>query len=180
MKWRKPGGPDGHPLYVILKGIDVPCRERAVRAAEVEGPGEINRHTTGGALMKRTAFVILSAVLLLGTGCATKEYVKTQVDPLSDRLGKIEARLNDLDAKINQVAAKEAQLTPADRAAIDEAKTMAKNAMDAATKAQADAASAAGDAGKAAASAKKAEDAAAAAEQSAAKAEKMFKLQQKK
>ncbi len=130
-------------------------------------------------LMRKLAFVILPVALLVAAGCATKEYVKTQTDPLSERLGRIESRLNAIDAKLAQPP-KEAELSQADRAALEEAKATAKKALDAASKAEADAAKAAGDAAKAEAAAKRAEDAAAAAEKAAAKAEKMFRLEQKK
>ena len=126
--------------------------------------------------MKKVMLVLTSIAVLFASGCATKNYVKTQVDPLSDRIGRIEARLNAMDTKLDQ-AVKTGQLSTADikaaRAEIAEAKDMAK-------KAEADAARAAGDADKAAAAAKNAEEAAKNAEKTAAKTEKMFHLQQKK
>ncbi|HLN79524.1 MAG TPA: hypothetical protein VK185_00865 [Candidatus Bathyarchaeia archaeon] len=126
--------------------------------------------------MKKVMLVLTSIAVLFASGCATKNYVKTQVDPLSDRIGRIEARLNAMDGKLDQ-AVKTGQLSTAEakaaRAEIAEAKDMAK-------KAEADAARAAGDADKAAAAAKNAEEAAKNAEKTAAKTEKMFHLQQKK
>jgi hypothetical protein len=119
--------------------------------------------------MKKVALVISSIALLFASGCATKEYVKTQVDPVSDRIGRIEARMTALEGKLDQ-AAKMGELSMAEakaaRAEIAEVKDMAK-------KAQEDAARAGDDANKSAAAAKNAEEA-------AAKAEKMFRLQQKK
>ena len=32
-------------------------------------------------------------LLLFSFGCATKEYVKEQVDPLADRINKLEAKI---------------------------------------------------------------------------------------
>jgi len=119
--------------------------------------------------MKKMTLVVLSIALLFAAGCASKEYVKTQVDPLSERIGRIESRLNADEAKLNQVA-KDGE---ADRAAIADAKAMAG-------KAQEDAARAAGDANKAMEAARLAEEAAGAAVKSAAMAEKAFYLQQKK
>src|SRR5574342_797109 len=137
------------------------------------------RHISGGRPMKKVALVIASVVLLFATGCATKGDVKSQVDPLSDRIGRVEARLNAIEAKPNQPM-KPAELSESDRAALEEAKTMATKATALANKAESEATRAGGNADRAEAAAKKAEDAASAAEKSAAKAEKIFRLEQKK
>jgi len=153
----------------------VAIRERRWREqAGLQGESRVaNRHFKGGFLMKKVAIVVSSIALLFASGCATKEYVKTQVDPLSDRLARVEARLTAVEAKLNQVAAKEGELSKADRAAINEAKATANKALEVANKAEADAMRAGSDASKAEAAARDAEKA-------AAKTEKMFKLEQKK
>ena len=119
--------------------------------------------------MRKLAFVLVSVALAFGTGCATKEFVKSQVDPQSERIGRVESRLDAIDAKLDQ----QSKDAGADRAGIEEAKGMAQKAMDSAKKAEEEAARAAENAAKAQAAADR-------AEQAAAKTEKMFRLQQKK
>lgn len=123
--------------------------------------------------MRKLAVVVVSVALAFATGCATKAYVKSQVDPLSERIGRIEARLDAIDAKL-------AEMAKADHAAIEEAKGMSQKAMDMANKAEAEAMRAGENAASAQAAAERAEQAAKAAEKAAAKTEKMFRLQQKK
>ncbi len=123
--------------------------------------------------MRKLAFVIVAVALAFTTGCATKTYVKSQVDPLSERIGRIEAKLDQLSKDAEKAKA-------ADRAAIEETKSMAQKAMDMATKAEAEAMRAGENTAKAQAAAERAEQAAREAEKAAAKTEKMFQLQQKK
>src|SRR5659263_298003 len=79
---------------------------------------------SGGRLMKKVMLVISSIAVLFASGCATKGYVKTQVDPVSDRIGRIEARMNAAEGKLDQ-SLKDAEASKAqsqvDRAAIGEA-----------------------------------------------------------
>ena len=179
MVWRQGGGALGRPAGNHRLSRSVKGGGRRKQAC-VEILGEEKTTFKGGTLMKKVALVVSSIALLFASGCATKEYVKTQVDPLSDRIGRIEARLNAVEAKLNQAVAKEAELSQADRAAINEAKAMSKNALDMANKAEAEALRAGGDANRAEAAAKKAEAAASEAEKAAAKTEKLFRLEQKK
>ena len=126
--------------------------------------------------MKRTA-VVLGSLLLMGlTGCATEEYVRTQVDPLADRIGKLE-----------QMVKANAMTDEADRAAIKEANDKAQQANDAVKKVATEVKSANQDVQKAEAAAQRAENAAAEATKAAEnakmmekKTEKIFKLEQKK
>lgn len=121
--------------------------------------------------------VILGAVLLASlTGCATQEYVKTQVDPLADRLGKLEATVSQLNGT-----------TEANKAAIAQANDKAQQALDAVNKVSGEVKKADSDAMKAEDAAMRAEKAAKDAEQAANdakrlenKSEKIFKLEQKK
>ncbi|MBI1941755.1 MAG: OmpA family protein [Acidobacteria bacterium] len=56
--------------------------------------------------LKKTAvptFVGLIAVALLTAGCATKKYVRNQLDPLDARLGKIDERTSENSARITDV-----------------------------------------------------------------------------
>ncbi len=78
--------------------------------------------------MKKLGVLIASAAFLLASGCATKEYVKSEVTPLSGRLDRIEARLGALEGKLAEVQAKEAELSKADRAALQDAVDAAKRA----------------------------------------------------
>jgi hypothetical protein len=42
--------------------------------------------------MKKTIITVASFALLLSAGCASKDYVRQQVDPLIDRISRLEAR----------------------------------------------------------------------------------------
>jgi hypothetical protein len=123
-------------------------------------------------LMRKLAVVVVSAAVALATGCATKGHVRSQVDPLSERIGGIEARLDAIDSKLAELS-REAELAKGDRAAIEEAKRMAQEA-------KAEAARAGEDSGGSLPAAERAEQAAKAAENAAARTERMFRLQQKK
>jgi outer membrane murein-binding lipoprotein Lpp len=121
--------------------------------------------------------VILGAVMLAGlTGCATQEYVRTQVDPVADRLGKLEAKVSQLNGMVE-----------ANKAAIAQANDKAQQALEAANKVAGEVKKTDSDAMKAEDAAMRAEKAAKDAEQAANearqlanKSEKIFKLEQKK
>jgi len=125
----------------------------------------------------KTIVVILGVMALAGlSGCATEEYVRSQVNPLAERIGKLEA------------AAKASSMTDADQAtAIKQANDKAQQALDAANKAAGAVSSAQQDVQKAEAAAARAEKAATEAamsaenaKQMAKKSEKIFNLEQKK
>ena len=42
--------------------------------------------------MKKTVVLLASFALFLSAGCASKDYVRQQVDPLIDRISRLEAR----------------------------------------------------------------------------------------
>jgi hypothetical protein len=98
----------------------------------------------------------IGAMMVLGlTGCATEEYVRSQTDPLADRMDKLETRVKSLEGTIAMgVILKEAD------------KALLQQALDAANRASADA--------------RRAEEAAKAAEKAEKKSEKLFQLEQKK
>lgn len=102
--------------------------------------------------MKRIILLIVAVLFVFSFGCATKDYVKQQIDPLADRISKLEAKTVQHDGQI-AAAAKEA--ADAKRIAIDCCE-------------------------KADSAAKRAEAAAQRAEAAAEKAAKAFKLGQKK
>lgn len=103
------------------------------------------------------------SVLLLSTGCASKNFVQKQIDPISCRVDVLENRNASLQSKADsletRVAALETQVSQAQLA----------------TKAMLDEATA-----TASASAQRAEAAAAAAELAAQRTLKIFELNQKK
>jgi hypothetical protein len=179
------------PFRATSLSIDGPLSFRASSISAKNGiaPGNRLRHDDSIEAkfircrrekhMRKLAIVVVSVALAFATGCATKAYVKSQVDPLSERIGRIEARLDAIDAKLVQLS-KDAEMAKADHAAIEEAKGMAQKAMDMANKAEAEAMRAGENAASAQAAAERAEQAAKAAEMAAAKTEKMFRLQQKK
>jgi hypothetical protein len=116
---------------------------------------------------------ILGAILLLNlTGCATEDYVRTQVDPLTERVNKLEAAVNA------------GSMTDADRVAIKQANDKSQQAIDKANALEGDVKQSAQKADEAATraenAAKEAEQAANNAQQSVKKSEKIFKLEQKK
>lgn len=111
--------------------------------------------------MKRIALFLGTAALAALSGCATKEYVRSQMDPLTGRVCKIEENESRLSG-----------LREADGAAIKQADDKAQKALDLATKTAGDQARTANEIGKAEAAALKAEAAAMKAEQAAANAEK--------
>ena len=147
--------------------------------------------------MRITTTAIGVITVLSLTGCATKDYVRSQTDPLAERIGKLEERAKALEA----AAALPARLSDADNARINQAGDNARQALDTANKASTAAAGINGNAKKAEDAALKAEDSAKRSEESAKrsegaamkaegaagnaqqaeqKSEKLFKLHQKK
>jgi outer membrane murein-binding lipoprotein Lpp len=126
--------------------------------------------------MKKLIGILGVVVLFNVAGCATQGYVSSQVDPLADRLTKLESKVSQLN-----------ELTEADKAAINQANAKAQQALDAASKMAGDVKLANNDVKKAEAAALRAENAARDAELAAKesqqmekKSEKIFKLEQKK
>lgn len=140
--------------------------------------------------MKRTGMVVGTVALMGLSGCATQGFVRTQVDPLTERVGKLEAK----DAELSS-------MREADTAATRQANDKAQQALELANKTAGDVVNAANDAKRAEAVALRAEEAALKAERAAneaaraaseatqaanearhmaTKSEKIFKLGQKK
>jgi DNA repair exonuclease SbcCD ATPase subunit len=123
----------------------------------------------GGVKMKKVVLLVISFLLLLSFGCATQEYVKQQIDPLIDRISKLEARVAAIESRLSGLEGKIAGIDEAKKEA-REAKTLAQEAMKTALDC----------CDKAEAAAKRAEAAADRAENAAKKCAKAFELQQKK
>lgn len=126
--------------------------------------------------MKKLIGIIGVIALFNLSGCATKGYVKSQVDPLADRITTLEAMVSKLGGTAD-----------ADKAAIKQANDKAQQALDASARLAGDVAKADNDAKRAEAAAARAENAAKDAERAAneaqqmeKKSEKIFKLEQKK
>jgi hypothetical protein len=68
----------------------------------------------GGAKMKRVALLFISFLLLLSFGCATRDYVRQQIEPLVDKISRLEAK-ETCDCNKAEAAAKRAE-EAADRA----------------------------------------------------------------
>ncbi|GFE59568.1 lipoprotein [Geobacter sp. AOG2] len=111
--------------------------------------------------MKRISGILALLALAGLTGCATKGYVQTQVDPLAERIGKLEAAVSRLNG-----------VTDNDAAAIKAANDKAQQALDLSNKAVVDVVKADGDVRNAEAAAMRAETAALRAEKAAGDAEK--------
>lgn len=141
-------------------------------------------HTRGREReMKKYLWAAASLSLMLTAGCATEGYVREQVAPLADRLGKLEARVGALETKVDGLA-KDMPDVQAAKKEINDAKAQVEQAVKAAQGAEQNAMAAAS---RAEAAANRAEDAAKRAEAaemkgatSAKKATKAFELQQKK
>jgi hypothetical protein len=127
---------------------------------------------------------ISGAFVLFGLcGCATQDFVRSQVNPLAERVGKLEARVNAIDGKLSQLGA----AMDTDRAAIGQANVKTQLALDAVGKLEGDvkriedtAKRAEAEATRAENAAREAREAAENARQSEKKSEKIFKLDQKK
>lgn len=52
--------------------------------------------------MKKAALLIISLSMLLSFGCASRDYVRQQIEPLVDRISKLEA--NDCCTKAEEAA----------------------------------------------------------------------------
>ena len=60
----------------------------------------MNSNKEGGETMRK---LLLSAVVLLflfSMGCASKDYVRQQMDPLVDRISKLEAKVANVESKL--------------------------------------------------------------------------------
>ena len=116
--------------------------------------------------MKRMIYAVAALSLLAASGCATKGYVKSETDPLADRLGRLEGKVNALEAR-------PVGMTGSERATMQDALDTARKALDTANRAESEAKDAQ-------AAAQRAEQSTAEAEKAAKKTEKIFKLEQKK
>ena len=126
--------------------------------------------------MKRVV-VLLAVMALAGlSGCATKEYVRSQVSPLAERIDKLEAAAKASSMADTEQATAIKQADNKAQLALDKTQL----ALDTANKASADAQNARQDAQKAEAAAKEAAISAENANQMVKKSEKIFNLQQKK
>jgi predicted ATPase with chaperone activity len=126
--------------------------------------------------MKRSIifFLLLSIILVISYGCASKDYVRQQVEPLVDRINKLEARVSALETRIGQMGP-----GGASSADVQQALKEAREARSLAEQAKECCKPGAG-AGAGEDAARRAEEAAKRAEAAANKAEKAFELQQRK
>lgn len=91
--------------------------------------------------MMRKSFAMLLALSILSVfsyGCATKDYVKQQIDPLVDRISKLETSVQGLKeccAKADAAAAKAEAAAKAAEASAKAAEAAAKKAQVGAEKA---------------------------------------------
>ena len=118
--------------------------------------------------MRRTVLLALVTVLI-AFGCASQDYVKQQIEPLVDRISKLEARVSALETKVAALEGLGAEADAAKKDAAD-AKALAEEAMKCCKD----------NMGNGNEAVRKAEAAAERAEAAAAKCQKAFELQQKK
>jgi len=126
--------------------------------------------------MKKTAGFLGVVVLVSLTGCATHGYVRSQICPLEERLGKLETKVSQPVVMPEADKAAIMQANDKAQAALDVANKVAGDVMQAQTAAKGAEAAAKG----AEAAAKGAELAAREAQQMQKKSEKIFELGQKK
>ncbi|WP_328753808.1 alanine-zipper protein [Geomesophilobacter sediminis] len=113
------------------------------------------------------------ALALAGSGCATRNYVKEQIDPLADRIGRLESRVKELDERLD-VLEKRPVVTIEDLETLkDRVNAIGAQAQEALGTSQAAGARAEG-------AAQRAEAAAGRAETAADRAARAFELEQKK
>jgi alcohol dehydrogenase class IV len=114
----------------------------------------------GGERMKRLVLILLPLALLMSlvSGCATRDYVKQQIEPLVDRISKLEAKCGS-SADLSGVKQEAADAKALAEEALKNSKECCANSEEAA---------------------KRAEAAAERAEAAAKKAEKAFELHQMK
>ncbi|MDI6800488.1 MAG: hypothetical protein QMD01_00305, partial [Thermodesulfovibrionales bacterium] len=60
--------------------------------------------------MKKTVMFALALLFIFSFGCATQDYVKQQVDPLVDRISKLEARVSAVESKVSALEGKVSSL----------------------------------------------------------------------
>ncbi len=56
--------------------------------------------------MKKAALLVISLSMLLSFGCASRDYVRQQIEPLVDRISKLEAERGEDCCKKAEEAAK--------------------------------------------------------------------------
>jgi outer membrane murein-binding lipoprotein Lpp len=126
--------------------------------------------------MKKIVGILVVMALASLTGCATEGYVRSQVDPLAERISKLEATISKLSG-----------MTDADRAAIKQTNDKAQQALELSSRVAVEVKKADVDVKKAEAAAMRAEKASNEAEKAAKeaqraekKSEKIFRIEQKK
>lgn len=119
--------------------------------------------------MKKIVGILGVVAIASLTGCATQGYVRSQVDPLNERISRLEATVSKLSG-----------MTDADRAAIKQANDKAQKALELSNRVAVDAKKADAAAMRAEQAANEAEKAAKECRQEEKKTEKIFKLEQKK
>lgn len=60
--------------------------------------------------MRKVTLLVISFLLLFSLGCASKDYVRQQIDPLIDRISKLEARVSAIESKVNALEGKVAEI----------------------------------------------------------------------
>lgn len=114
--------------------------------------------------MKKIIGIIGVVALFNLAGCATEGYVGSHVDPLAERISRLESQVSNLNATAD-----------ANKVAIKQANDKAQQALEATSSAKVEAAAL-----RAEKAAKEAEHAAGEAQNLEKKSEKIFKLEQKK
>jgi outer membrane murein-binding lipoprotein Lpp len=79
-------------------------------------------------MKKVTSLIVFSFLLLTFFGCASRDYVRQQIEPLVDRISKLEARVSAIESRVGALEGKVAEIDQAKKDAA-EAKSLAEEAM---------------------------------------------------
>ena len=86
-------------------------------------------------MTRKSVFLVAStALLLVGTGCATKRFVRASVAPVDARLGQVETAAKQNTADIDQLEKQVSQVDETASGAGQEAKSAAELARQAGTR----------------------------------------------
>jgi hypothetical protein len=65
--------------------------------------------------MRKVGLLLMSLLLLFSFGCATKDYVRQQIEPLVERISKLEARVSSVESRVSALEGKVAEIEVAKR-----------------------------------------------------------------
>jgi outer membrane murein-binding lipoprotein Lpp len=67
--------------------------------------------------MKKSVLLVIPLLSLFFFGCASKDYVRQQIEPLVDRISKLETRVSSIESRVSALEGKVAEIDEAKREA---------------------------------------------------------------